>query len=179
MVIRTYKDFPGGKYMENHSGYIMFELLVAIALVGLMVGITCTHVGAYQYNGIKQQVALFALQWHQLRQAAMTRNKQQEMFLDESGHRYQLDGIWYELPPTIRFGFLPDAKGPPSHPNTLIHSAITFVQKKVTCFPDGTIQAGTVYLVDDKKSCMYALTSGVAAVSFLRKYRYDGTWHGY
>lgn len=101
------------------------------------------------------------------------------MLLDETGNRYHCDGVWYNLPATIRFGFLPESKGPPSTPTRPIRSAITFPGKKVSCFPDGTIQAGTVYLVDDKKSSMYALTSGVSAVSFLRKYRYDGTWHGY
>ena len=165
--------------MHNRAGFIMFELLVGITLVMLMVGITCAHIGTYQYTCMKQQVALFALQWHALRQRAMVHSKPQEIVFDEVGNRYQVEGNWYDLPATMRFGFLSASKGPPSHPTTPIQSAITFVGKKVICFPDGTIQSGTVYLVDDKKSCMYALTSGVSAVSFLRKYRYDGTWHGY
>jgi hypothetical protein len=165
--------------MEQRSGFIMTEVLVGVALVMLLVGITCVHIGAYRYTCMQQQIYLFALTWRQLQQCAMARNKEQVMLLDETGNRYQCDGVWYDLPSTIRFGFLPESKGPPSTPTTPIRSAITFPGKKVSCFPDGTIQAGTVYLVDDKKSSMYALTSGVSAVSFLRKYRYDGTWHGY
>lgn len=165
--------------MSYRSGFIMIELIVALALVALLGAITCVHIGSYRYTCIPQQISLFALAWHQLQQYAMARNKTQEMMLDEEGHRYQLDGMWYALPSTIRFGFLPESKGPPANPTSLIRSAITFPHKKVTCFPDGTIQAGTVYLVDEKKRCMYALTSGVSAVSFLRKYRYDGTWHRY
>ena len=165
--------------MRNRAGFIMIEVMVGLALVLIMVGITSAHINAYRYTCMKQQVALFALNWHQLQQSAMARNAQQEMILDEAQHRYQLEGVWHDLPTTLRFGFLPESKGPPSNPTTPIRSAITFVQKKVICFPDGTIQAGTVYLIDDKKQSMYALTSGVSAVSFLRKYRYDGTWHGY
>ena len=128
---------------------------------------------------MKQQVAVFAFSWYALQQQAMARQRQEDMLLDEAKNRYYMSGQWQELPPGIRFGFLPNTKGPPSAPTTVLQSAITFPGKKVSCYPDGTIQAGTVYLVNDKKSCMYALTSGVSAVSFLRKYRYDGTWHGY
>lgn len=165
--------------MLYRSGYIMIELMVAIAIVGLLGGIASAHIGAYRYTAIQQQIVLFALAWRELQQSAMARNEQEEMIFDEVGHRYKIHGAWYELPSKIRFGFLPDSKGPPSRPTHPIGVPITFPGKKVTCFPDGTIQAGTVYLIDDQKERMYALTSGVSAVSFLRKYRYDGTWHEY
>ena len=157
----------------------MFEMLVAIAILALLTGITCVHLGSYRYTCMRQQLALFELSWHQLQYCAMARNQQQEMVFDETGNRYKIDGVWHTLPSTLRFGFLTASKGPPSNPINSIQSAITFPGKKVTCFPDGTIQAGTVYLVDDKKLTMHALTCGVSAVSFLRKYRYDGTWHEY
>lgn len=165
--------------MSYRSGYMMIEMMVAIAIVVLLAGITCAHVGGYRYTCMQQQIALFTLTWRQLQQSAMARAQQQEMLFDEMGHRYKIDGVWHELPSTIRFGFLPESKGPPSSPTHDIRSAITFPGKKVICFPDGTIQAGTVYLMDDQKQKMYALTSGVSAVSFLRKYRYDGAWHEY
>lgn len=165
--------------MSNPSGFIMVEVLVAIALVALLGGITCAHIGSYRYTCMQQQISLFCLSWRQLQQCALARNQQQEMLFDEDSNRYKVDGVWHNLPSTIRFGFLPEVKGPPSSPTTPIRSAVTFPSKKVTCFPDGTIQAGTVYLVDDRGQNMYAVTSGVSAVSFLRKYRYDGAWHGY
>lgn len=165
--------------MRNHSGFIMTEVLVGLALILILGGITCAHISSYRYTCMQQQIALFALAWRQLQQSAMAQSRQQEMFFDEIDNRYKIDGIWHELPSTIRFGFLPESKGPPSHPTMPIRSAVTFPGKKVTCFTDGTIQAGTVYLIDDQKQSMYALTSGVSAVSFLRKYRYDGTWHEY
>lgn len=165
--------------MAYRSGYMMIEMMVAIAIVVLLAGITCTHVNSYRYTCMQQQVALFTLAWRELQQSAMARNQQEEMQFDEIGNRYKIHGIWYELPATIRFGFLPESKGPPSNPIHAISNAITFAGKKVACFPDGTIQAGAVYLIDDQKQHMCALTSGVSAVSFLRKYRYDGTWHEY
>jgi type II secretory pathway pseudopilin PulG len=165
--------------MSCRSGYIMIEMMVAIAIVILLAGITCAHVGSYRYTCMQQQIALFTLAWRQLQQSAIAGNQQQDMLFDEVGNRYKINGVWRELPSTIRFGFLLESKGPPSNPTHEIHSAITFPGKKVTSFPDGTIQAGTVYLIDDQKQSMYALTSGVSAISFLRKYRYDGTWHEY
>lgn len=165
--------------MNNNFGFIMTEVLVGIALVMLMVSIASVQVRNYQHVYIKQQLSLLALNWHELQQRAMARGKQEDMLLDEDQHRYYVNGQWHDLPSVIRFGFLPNAKGPPSSPTTPLRSAITFPNKKISCFPDGTIQAGTVYLVDEGKRYMYALTSGVSAVSFLRKYRYDGAWRGY
>ena len=54
---------------------------------------------------------------------------------------------------------------------------ISFENNHIIFYADGTIQAGTVYLVDVNKKLLYALTSGVGHISFLRKYRYDGSWH--
>lgn len=165
--------------MSYRSGFIMIELMVALAIIALLAGITCAHVAGYRYTCMQQQIGLFMLTWRQLQQTAIVCNQQREMLFDSEGHRYKIDDVWHALPQTIRFGFLPESKGPPSNPSQFIHNSITFPGKKVVCFPDGTIQAGTIYLIDDQKQHMYAVTSGVSAVSFLRKYRYDGTWHEY
>ena len=43
-------------------------------------------------------------------------------------------------------------------------------------YPDGIIQSGTVYVIDSSKKCMYALSSPISQVSYLRKYSYNGKW---
>ena len=78
-----------------------------------------------------------------------------------------------------RLGFLPGAKGPPCAPTEVIKQPITFKGNKIIFNPDGIISAGSIYVVDATGRSMYALTSGVTPVSYLRMYRYDnGTWVG-
>ena len=57
-----------------------------------------------------------------------------------------------------------------------IEKAITFPGYAIHFYPTGIISSGTVYLVDKKKKCMYALSNAVSQVSYLRLYRYDGRW---
>lgn len=165
--------------MKNNMGFTLLEILVGMSLILLTISLAFLQVHQYEYVCIKQQISLFAREWHRLQQCAMAKGSPKEMIFDANNHRYRLDGQWHDLPALLKFGFLPQAKGPPSKPTTLLHSAITFPDNKVICFPDGTIQSGTVYLINDSRRCMYALTSGVSAVSFLRKYKYDGVWHSY
>jgi len=80
------------------------------------------------------------------------------------------------LPAKVFFGFMPGAKGPPASANKLILKSITFTNNRIIFYPTGIISAGTVYLIDQAKQVMYALSNGVSQISFLRTYRYNGSW---
>ncbi len=87
----------------------------------------------------------------------------------------------YTLKHGVTFGFLPGSKGPPSKAEHLIVHPITFDthQKNhtATCFPNGTITPGTIYLIDKNKKTMVALTCSISAATYIRKYSYeDGRW---
>jgi hypothetical protein len=108
---------------------------------------------------------------------AMMTGVPQEIVLeiDQGAYRYGSERI--VLPKGVQFGFLPAVQGPPATPQKSLTTASTFAQHAIICSPEGTLSSGTVYLVDSKKTVLYALSSGVGSVSFLRKYRYAKEWH--
>lgn len=73
----------------------------------------------------------------------------------------------------VLFGFLRNSKGPPSDPKYLINKPITFKDNKIMFYKDGTISSGIIYLIDKNYNVMYALTSGVSDISYLRRYKYN------
>src|SRR5207244_10274632 len=107
-----------------------------------------------------------------MQQCAQVSNQDQIMTFDHAHNKYAYDNHRQQLPTQVQFGCVPGAKGPPSSPNKLITSAITFKNHCITLHPNGIIQPGTLYLVDSGKQYMYALSCGIANVSHLRLYRY-------
>jgi hypothetical protein len=110
-----------------------------------------------------------------LQHLAMATHHEQELLFDENNHCYSYNGHCHRLPSCVHFGITADAKGPPANPDAPLKAAITFLGKKITFSEQGIIGAGAIYLIDDDHN-LYALSSGVGHVSFLRKYRYDGSW---
>lgn len=51
----------------------------------------------------------------------------------------------------------------------------TFSQREVIFYPDGKIKPGTLYLTDTQHKWWYALTCQVGEISYLRRYRQEGT----
>lgn len=111
-----------------------------------------------------------------LRQKAIATNTEYVLYFDEQRKEYRADGIHEILPARISFGFISSALGPPGAPSHSIEKAITFPQASIRFYPTGIISSGTVYLVDNKKQYMYALSNAVSQFSYLRLYRYDGKW---
>ena len=111
-------------------------------------------------------------------QKALMTNVAQVITLDATGsvHGYTLGAVREQLPRSIIFGAPAGIKGPPATPTHGIDFPITFKNSQIIFYPDGVISAGTVYLTNTNKTVLYALTSGVGAVSFLRAYRYDKEW---
>jgi hypothetical protein len=55
----------------------------------------------------------------------------------------------------------------------------TFKHNTIVFYPSGIISTGTTYLISATSSRMYAISSAVSSVSFLRKYQYAGSWKQY
>jgi len=92
-------------------------------------------------------------------------------------HTYSYAGQQEKLPPQVRFGVLPNVKGPPSAPARLLAKPATFDNNCITAAPHGILQPGTVYMIDSSKTCLYALSSSITQHTYIRKYRFDGRWH--
>jgi hypothetical protein len=112
-----------------------------------------------------------------LQQHAIATNSEQVLECDTKNNEYHCDNVNEKLSQRIAFGFLPGVMGSPGSPTQSIKKAITFPGSVIHFYPTGIISSGTVYLVDKKKQCMYALSNAVSQVSYLRMYRYDGKWN--
>lgn len=163
--------------MKNNSGFSLIEILIVIAL--WVVALTLIGVNTTFLHKVvaRNELDLLQATCAQLQQRALATQQEQELEFDIEHHRYQYAGHMHQLPAGVQFQVLPEAKGPPSQPTRSLTSAVTFAQKTIVFHPDGIIQPGTVYLLDVPGSRLYGLSSWVAPVSFLRKYRYDGNWH--
>lgn len=161
----------------NRSGFSLIELSIVMCLALLLVSIISINTNFLnKYTATSELHLLHATCTH-LQQCALTEKAEQKIILDSINQAYSYNGHQHKLSGDIEFGVLPNAKGPPSSPQNTLHSAVTFTDNTITFYPDGIIQSGTLYLKDTKNNSLYALSSPISSVSFLRKYRYDGKWH--
>ena len=162
--------------MSNHTGFSLIEVTVVIALFAFIMTIGFAHSKFMYYVVVKQEIQKLALICRSLQQAAMMSNVPKVLTFDLKRKSYLYDGASETLPMSVEFGILPGTMGPPSNPTRQIDSPITFEQEKIIFHPDGIIQPGTVYLISKDKQIMYALSSPVSQVSYMRIYKYDGAW---
>lgn len=110
-------------------------------------------------------------------QKAVTQKKDLSIVCNPQTNEIFLDDRIYTLNKSIQFGVLPNTKGPPANPKAIISKPITFTNNTINCFKNGTISAGTIYMVDRKNQCMYALSNAVGSYPYLRLYRYATQWY--
>lgn len=162
--------------MKRSGGFSLVELAVVITLFGVVVGLVMVQ-GTYMYHVIaKQEIEKLASTCRFLQHAAMMSGVEKILIFDRKAGMYSCDSCREKLPLSVEFGVLPGVKGPPSNPIRQIQSPITFEGERIIFHPDGIIQPGTVYLISKDKQIMYALSSPVSQVSYLRIYRYDVSW---
>lgn len=147
------------------SGFSLWELMTVLALCMLMIG--C---GVYTHRlGSALWVALqtegLVAHWQTLQWRALYEQKKQTFWCE----KYQLfEGVCY--------GVVEGVKGPPSLPQHIVHDPIHFVNKKIVFYPEGVVQAGTLYFTDHYKGCSYAITSSVGMIPLFRRYVYRDGW---
>lgn len=158
------------------KAFSLIEVMVCLSIILLGMGVCMQQQGIFKRMIIRQEMNRLFHEIYAVRSVAMIQGEPREIRFDRIAHRYESGGIWHDLPAVIKFGVLPGIQGPPSRPQSAIVDPIHFVGHRITCYPDGTIQAGTIYVIDDDALYQYAITSGASSVSLLRKYRYDGSW---
>ncbi|MCX5922237.1 MAG: prepilin-type N-terminal cleavage/methylation domain-containing protein [Candidatus Dependentiae bacterium] len=162
--------------MRKHSGFTLIELMVVVAIVSVIAVLTFTQVRFLDGALMRAEVDKLYGMCMYAQRCAMLTNKKQVIIVDKAAKSYTYNGRCERLPDAIDFGFIAGVKGPPSDPRGDITSPITFKDDQIIFKPNGIIQPGSIYLVDTQKKSMYGLSSSVAQVSFLRKYRYDKKW---
>lgn len=158
-------------------GFLLVELMVTLGLLCLTVVLLQSAFHAPSTGFVSTSLdQLYATCLMAQKRAMMTGMTQEVVLeLDRGSYRYGTERI--VLPKGVEFGCIAAVQGPPATPQALITTASTFAHHTITCTPEGSLSSGTVYLTDSKKTVLYALSSGVGSVSFLRKYRYAKGWH--
>jgi len=169
-------------FMSKSKAYSLIELIVVMAILAIVVSFSVsqiTHIKRYfLFNDVEKLFITFSY----LQQKSIASNCQQDLVFDEAHNSFSYFGpsdklCAQKLNKGVHFGFITGVKGPPSRPTDEIKKAITFTPSKekitVCFFPDGKVTPGTVYLVDENKTVMGALTCPISGVSYMRKYRFD------
>ncbi len=164
-------------WLNNRTGYSLIEVTVVAAILSVLVLLVYTQVAWFGATLVRAEVQkLYHVCCHAQRMAQVT-HKQQTLTINTATNKYSANNTQESLAACVSYGYLAGALGPPSAPTHPITQKSTFSNNQIIFYPDGIISSGTIYLVDADRTTMYALTSGVAQVSFLRLYRYDhGSW---
>ena len=159
---------------QKQNGFSLIEVLIGIAITIIIVHLTLINTHYLKKAVAHTNIELLFTTCLYLQRLAITSNTIQELSFNEITNSYSYEADIHFLAAPLCLGIMNGAKGPPSAPTTLLTTPITFINKKITFYPDGIISSGTVYLIDKTNNELYAISSGIAHTSFLRKYHYDG-----
>ena len=161
-------------------GHSLIECCIVLMLLACIIGIAITQSSFLHSLHVQSEARALCAMARYLQQRALSTNTVQTLSFDLEQHTYTGNGQCHRFPISIRFDWIPGAAGPPSAPHSPITTACSFANNFIHFWPDGMMTAGTVYLSDTKKTCGYALSSGIGSVSCLRLYHYNrGTWSLY
>jgi len=164
----------------RNAAFSLIELLIVCAILLLLSALAIPRLSFFDQSLVESELDTLFMTFSFLQQKAIATNQIQKLTFDETAHCYRYAGHGatartYQLPPQVRFGFPPGAKGPPAHPRERISQAITFPKKLVEFHPNGVISAGTAYLTNRTHSCGVGLTTSIAQVTYVRKYMWNAT----
>lgn len=160
--------------MHKRSAFTLVELLVVVALIMIFVGLTLQRFSFSSCYVRSELDLLYQTCLYMQRHALVTRQKQILSF-DLVNNTYNFDGKSHQLPKGVCFGIMP-VKGPPSSPHQLLDKPCTFKNSQIQFHPDGIIDVGSIYLSNNQRNLLYALTVAVSPYSYLRTYCYADTW---
>ncbi len=157
-------------------GFMLFEFMICLGIVVIIIGLAASNLSFLnRYLVATETEKLYATCLY-MQRLAMVSGQEQQLIFDVGAQTYVYGATQQKLPVGVTFGFIPGIKGPPSAPLAPIRSAVTFPGSKISFYPNGLIQAGTVYLSDQHATCMYAISCPVSQVSYVRRYRYADGW---
>lgn len=162
---------------KNKSGFTLIELMVVISLCMLLCCLSLVSFRSLEKSIVWAEVQLLCAACNSLAQQAIATNTIQELSIDIVNNTYSCNGHEHTLAKGVCFDVALNAYGPPSAPHKLLDRPITFSENKIVFYPEGMMSAGMVCFTNSSHSLLYAISSAVAHVSFLRRYSYDKAWH--
>jgi prepilin-type N-terminal cleavage/methylation domain-containing protein len=163
---------------SSRPGVTLLELIIVMALMSLIIATGAQFLSMYDRTLAHHELEhMYSLSMY-LQRRAVIEHRTLELVFNQENNSYSWLDSSHQFARPVTYGILDAVKGPPSHPEKIVLNPISFIHRKLVFFPDGSISAGTIYVIDTHKSCLYALTCGISQVALLRQYRYDnGTWH--
>jgi len=169
------------KVLTNSNSFSLIEIFIVVSLILILATTTISRFSFFNNLVIKGEVDKLFNVFSFLQQKAISSNLEQDICfdLDENSYCYYFKDkiVAHKLSNLVKFGFLKGTFGPPSDPKKTINQPITFKKNKqnkyiASIFPDGRIDAGSIYIVDKDYKFMMALTNSVSQLSYMRKYKY-------
>lgn len=149
----------------------MIELSISVALITLIALLCVPALLNHRDDHVRVEAQLLKITCWYLQQLARAENKKFELTVTPATNSYTFNSQQHKLSPQVKFGASPQAYGPPSHTHhEHLISPVTFADNKIIFYPQGTQQAGSLYLTDPAQHAQYALTAAVAGVPYLRLY---------
>lgn len=172
--MKKYSQLP--LLMSNQLGFTLVESSLVVLLLGILLFLTGAHARFLHRLLVRTELEHLATTCYYLQRKAMITRKPQRLTLEPERKAYRYGMTRHFLPAHVCFGYPDLAKGPPAYPDHLITKPISFKGNSIVFSPTAIIQAGTIYLTDSLHHYSYALSCGVAQVSYLRKYQYGDNW---
>lgn len=160
--------------INNHRGYSLIEVMVVIGVVLLLL-LLSINVGSYMHRlMVRADIEKLYMTCKYLQQMARTTHSEQQLIFD--GNNYVYHNKVVSLTSNTSFAILPNIMGPPSNPQSVITKPITFKNNRINFYQDGTIDAGSAYLVDSLNKQQYSLTCAIGGSSYIRLYKHAHQW---
>lgn len=160
----------------KQRGFSLIEVMIVLALITLIASFVFMNISVLLKTTTQCALQELRATLYYMQYQAYTEHKPIKLLLDIENNTYSCKGETHSLIKPLRFGVMKEVKGPPTHPTVYLTKPITFKNDSITFHPQGIMESGTVYLIDERSNVLYALTCGVSVVSFLRVYRYDKSW---
>lgn len=158
------------------SGFTLIELMVTVSLCILLYGVSMVSVRLLEKTTMQMEMNHLCAACNHLQQQAIATNVIQELSIDVAHCSYAFNGNEHTLSRGVFFDVALNAYGPPSAPYHILEKPVTFKENKIFFYPEGMMSAGMICFTNSNRTMLYAISSAVAHVSFLRRYRYDGKW---
>jgi hypothetical protein len=167
------------KTKSSQQGYILFQVVMVLAIVVALCAVSLPSLSFLQQRLVRLEAEKLLLMFRYMQRTALAAGRDERIRIDVAAGVYEGAGHREVLPSGVRFGVIPGAQGPPANPSKALAAPVSYKGGEIVFYAGGTVQAGTVYLVDSKYQVMYAVSSAVSPLVHITLYRYnaDGpTW---
>lgn len=141
------KIFRSTGKMKTNKGFSLIELLIVIAIIGIMAGIAAPLFNKYRHNtNLKEAARDFSSDIALYRQRAVAENIHYKITFDQPANNYTVQketasgsGVYIDLVPAV-------TKGTGVYGQVIIADDPTPTIASITFSPRGTMSAGTITL---------------------------------